>query len=124
MEPVKGLLVGLYDDLADSAFKTKPMLRVSRTDSRGHFVIKGIAPGTYRAYALKDLDGNFRFTQKSEMMLSTIRLSNLAGNPIPELIPYGATRFISTLSCRFPIPISCPMTSRCWLLRRYRQTAI
>ena len=68
LEPVKGLLVGLYDDLADSAFKTKPMLRVSRTDSRGHFVIKGIAPGTYRAYALKDLDGNFRFTQKSEMI--------------------------------------------------------
>jgi hypothetical protein len=25
LEPVKGLIVGLYDDLADSAFKTKPM---------------------------------------------------------------------------------------------------
>ena len=68
LEPVKGILVGLYDDLADSAFKTKPMLRVSRTDSRGHFVIKGIAPGTYRAYALQDMDGDFRFTQKSEMI--------------------------------------------------------
>lgn len=68
LEPVKGILVGLYDDLADSAFKTKPMLRVSRTDSRGHFVIKGVAPGTYRAYALKDADGNFSFNQKSEMI--------------------------------------------------------
>jgi uncharacterized protein (DUF2141 family) len=68
LEPVKGILVGLYDDLADSAFKTKPMLRVSRTDSRGHFVVKGVAPGTYRAYALKDADGNFSFTQKSEMI--------------------------------------------------------
>jgi uncharacterized protein (DUF2141 family) len=68
LEPVKGILVGLYEDLADSAFKTKPMLRVSRTDSRGHFVIKGIAPGTYRAYALQDMDGDFRFTQKSEMI--------------------------------------------------------
>ena len=68
LEPVKGILVGLYDDLADSAFKTKPMIRVSRTDSRGHFVVKGIAPGTYRAYALKDVDGDFRFTQKAEMI--------------------------------------------------------
>ena len=68
LEPIKGILVGLYDDLADSAFKTKPMLRVSRTDSRGRFVVKGIAPGTYRAYALQEADGDFRFTQKSEMI--------------------------------------------------------
>ena len=44
------------------------MLRVSRTDSRGHFVVKGVAPGTYRAYALQDMDGGFRFSQKSEMI--------------------------------------------------------
>ncbi len=68
LEPVKGIAVGLYNDLADSAFKTKPMLRVSRTDSRGRFVIKGVAPGTYRAYALQDADANFRFNQKSEMI--------------------------------------------------------
>ena len=68
LEPVKGIKVGLYNDLADSAFKTKPMLRVSQTDSRGHFVIKGVAPGTYRAYALNDVDGDFRFSQKAEMV--------------------------------------------------------
>ena len=68
LEPVKGILVGLYDDLADSAFKTKPMIRVSRTDSRGRFVVKGVAPGTYRAYALQDADGDFLFGQKGEMI--------------------------------------------------------
>ena len=68
LEPIKGISVGLYDDLADSAFKTKPMMRISRTDSRGHFVIKGIAPGTYRAFALQEMDGNYRFSQKSEMI--------------------------------------------------------
>jgi uncharacterized protein (DUF2141 family) len=68
LEPVKGIKVGLYNDLANSAFKTKPMLRVSQTDSRGHFVIKGVAPGTYRAYALNDVDGDFRFSQKAEMV--------------------------------------------------------
>lgn len=66
LEPVKSILVGLYDDFADSAFTTKPMLRVARTDSRGHFVIKGVAPGSYRAYALQDADGNYFYNQKSE----------------------------------------------------------
>ena len=66
LEPVKGILVGLYANLADSAFQTLPMLRVSRTDSRGHFVIKGVKSGTYRIYALQDMDGNYQFNQKSE----------------------------------------------------------
>ena len=68
LEPVKGILVGLYANLADSAFEKQPMLRVSRTDSRGHFVIKGIKRGTYRVYALQDVDGNYQFNQKSEMI--------------------------------------------------------
>lgn len=71
LEPMKGVMVGLYDDMADSAFKKKPMLRVSRTDSRGRFVIKGVAPGTYRIYALKDADGDYCFNQKSEMIAFT-----------------------------------------------------
>ena len=68
LEPIKGIMVGLYDDLSDTVFKTKPLQRVSRTDSRGHFVIKGVAPGTYRAYALQDMDGNYSFNQMSEMI--------------------------------------------------------
>ncbi len=68
LEPINGINVGLYDDLADSAFRTKPLLRISRTDSRGHFVIRGVAPGEYRVYALKDADGDYKFSQKSEMI--------------------------------------------------------
>ena len=68
LEPVQGILVGLYDDLADSAFRTKPLLRVARTDDSGHFVIRGVAPGEYRVYALQDADGNYKFSQKSEMI--------------------------------------------------------
>ena len=68
LEPIKGILVGLYDDLSDTIFKQKPMVRISRTDGRGHFVIKGVAAGTYRAYALQDADGDFVYNQKSEMV--------------------------------------------------------
>ena len=68
LEPVKGILVGLYDDLADSAFHTKPLMRVARTDVSGHFSIKGVAPGKYRVYALQDMDDNYKFSQKSEVI--------------------------------------------------------
>jgi len=68
LDPVPSILVGLYEDLADSAFRTKPLLRVARTDANGHFVIKGVAEGEYRIYALQDADGNYKFTQKSEMI--------------------------------------------------------
>lgn len=68
LEPVKGILVGLYENMADSAFCKEPMLRVSRTDGNGHFIIRGIADGNYRIFALQDADGNYMFNQKSEMI--------------------------------------------------------
>lgn len=60
LEPVKGILVGLHSNLSDTAFTRLPFERVARTDSRGHFSIKGVAPGEYRVYALQDMDGDFR----------------------------------------------------------------
>lgn len=68
LEPIKGILVGLHRDLADSAFTTKPFDRVSRTDADGRFAIRGIAPGSYRAYALQDANQNYIFDQKNEMI--------------------------------------------------------
>lgn len=68
LEPVKGMLVGLHANLADSAFTKLPFERVGRTDSRGHFSIRGIAPGTYRIYALQDADQNFAYSQPTEVI--------------------------------------------------------
>ena len=68
LEPVKNIQVGLHSDLSDSAFMKKPFDRVSRTDSRGHFSIRGIAPGKYRIYALMDGNQNYLFDSKTEMI--------------------------------------------------------
>ena len=71
LEPIKGILVGLYSNLSDTIFTKEPMLRVSRTDSRGKFIIKGVAAGDYRIYALQDADNNYVFNQKSEQIAFT-----------------------------------------------------
>ncbi len=66
LEPIKGMMVGLHVDLADSAFKTKPFDRVGRTDSRGKFTIKGVAPGEYHIFALTETDQNYYYSQSTE----------------------------------------------------------
>ena len=66
LEPIKGMLVGLHSNLNDSAFTKLPFDRVARTDSRGHFTIRGIAPGKYRIFGLMDADQNFFYNQKGE----------------------------------------------------------
>lgn len=71
LEPIKGILVGIHRDLSDSAFTTKPFEKVSHTDSRGHFTIRGLAPGKYRIYALQDMDQNFMYSQRSEKIAWT-----------------------------------------------------
>ena len=68
LEPIKDILVGLHENLEDSAFVKLPFDRISRTDSRGHFIIRGIRPGKYRLYALKDGNQNYMFDSKSEMI--------------------------------------------------------
>ncbi|MBF1482724.1 Ig-like domain-containing protein [Prevotella pallens] len=71
LEPIKGILVGLYSNLSDTAFQHEPMMRIARTDGNGHFVIKGVAKGDYRIYALQDMDGNYKFNQPGEKIAFT-----------------------------------------------------
>ncbi len=88
LEPVKDILVGLYkvdDNVAktsssaeggsvDSTFYKLPFERISHTDGRGHFVIKGLDPdATYKVFALKDQDQDYKLSQKSEMLAFTSR---------------------------------------------------
>ena len=84
LEPIKGIQVGLHMNLNDSALNTLPFDRVSRTDSRGRFSIRGVAPGKYRIYALMDGNQNYLYDSKTE----TVAFSDSI--IIPSMMP--ATR--------------------------------
>ena len=66
LEPIKGAVVGLYADLSDTVFTSKPFERMGRSDSRGYFSIRGIAPGKYHVFALQDTDQDYKFSQPNE----------------------------------------------------------
>lgn len=66
LEPMPGITIGLHSNLEDSAFVKEAFTRTSRTNERGRFTIRNIAPGSYRIYALNDVNRDYMFDQPGE----------------------------------------------------------
>lgn len=66
LEPMPGIIVGLHNNLEDSAFTKTPFLRTTKTNDRGHFTIRNISEGSYRIYGLNDTNRDFKFDQPGE----------------------------------------------------------
>ena len=66
LEPAQGIYVGVHSNLNDTAFTNIPFERISRTNSRGIFTIKGISEGEYRLYALGDLNRSYKYDNPQE----------------------------------------------------------
>ena len=67
LEPMKNVLVGLHSNLDDSAFTTLPFNRVSRTNSRGEFTLRNVAPGDYHIFALRDVDNDYKMARTEDI---------------------------------------------------------
>lgn len=66
LEPVQGIYVGIHSNLNDTAFIKTPFDRISRTNSRGTFTIKGVKEGKYKIYALRDLNRSYTYDNPQE----------------------------------------------------------
>ena len=84
LNPVKGVMVGIYDELNDSAFVTSPFLRIARTDSMGAFRIANMHAGDYRLYAVDDISRDYRLTLGESLAFD-------AGLLTPEVHPHYHT---------------------------------
>ena len=62
LKPRKGIIVGIHDDLSDTAFTSMPFLRIARTDSAGFYRIGNMHAGTYRLYAVEEMSRDYRLT--------------------------------------------------------------
>lgn len=62
LNPIKGITVGVYANLEDSAFVRLPFDRIGRSDSLGAFRIGNMQEGVYRLYAVNDVSRDYRLT--------------------------------------------------------------
>lgn len=61
LSPMADVLVGIHQNLEDSALSTLPFTRITRTNIEGGFTIYNIRPGSYRLYALNDVSRDFLY---------------------------------------------------------------
>lgn len=111
LAPAEGMYVGLHrseGEMPDTAFRTRRFERVAKTDGNGKFVIGGLAPGSYRVYALEDKDGDLAWSSpeeslafydelvvpEAEQTVTTDTLFNLLTGAVDSVITRTRTRFL------------------------------
>ena len=86
-KPAEDILVMLYNGRADSLpLKTIP-LYVSRTNKRGKFTVKNLAGGSYKIFALKDGNTNFKYDMPSESIafMDSLITPTISLNPVDSI---------------------------------------
>ena len=94
LEPMQSVIVGLQENLADSAFSKLPLSRIARTNEYGQFTIRNLKPGRYHVFGLNDMDGNYTYSRnEGDFHAENIRKGN--GKIIFDFVtPQGVVRDI------------------------------
>ncbi len=89
LDPVKGITVMLYKDLADSAVMLSRPFAVTKTDDWGFFCIRNIKDTTYRLYAIKDGNSNNMYDPSEKELIafvdSVIHPVTVVNDTLPEV---------------------------------------
>lgn len=61
LNPLPGILVGIYLDQEDSVFSAQPFMRIGKTDEDGRFSVNNIKKGKYKIFALGDTNNDYYY---------------------------------------------------------------
>ncbi len=75
LEPAQGMLVGVYSNLSDTAITTLPLERISKTNQYGQFSVRNLKPGTYRIFALNDMNRDFHWDRSENIAFYDVTIS-------------------------------------------------
>lgn len=78
LEPAQGMLVGVYSNLEDSAIHTLPMDRITKTNQLGQFTIRNLKEGTYRIFALNDVNRDYHWDRSEDVAFYDATISPTA----------------------------------------------
>ena len=75
--PEDRVIVGLYENLADSVPYLEIPSFIGRTNKKGYFSINNVKPGIYKIFALQDMNNNLLYDQPTESIAFEDTLINL-----------------------------------------------
>ena len=114
LNPVSNVLVGIHSDLEHSAFITIPFKRISKTNDKGQFWIKGVKKGAYKLFALGDINANYTLDSSMESLafLDSIIIPDVNFTEYKDTIWRDSTVVDSIITHRHPNFIASNITLR------------
>lgn len=67
LEPAQGITVGIHSNPTDTTLSSLPFERIARTNQYGQFTVRGLKPGQYGVYAIKDVNRDNRWDRSEDV---------------------------------------------------------
>ena len=78
LEPAQGMLVGVYRNMGDTAIRTTPFDRITKTNQLGQFTVRNLSPDTYRIYALNDVNRDYHWDRSEDVAFYDVTITPTA----------------------------------------------
>lgn len=67
LEPAQGMIIGVHSNLSDTALTKVKFERIAKTNSYGQFTMRNLKPGTYRIYAVNDVNRDYMWDRSEDI---------------------------------------------------------
>ncbi len=75
LEPAQGMLVGVYSNTSDTAISTLPFEGITKTNQLGQFTLRNLKAGSYRVYALNDINRDYHWDRSEDVAFYDVTIS-------------------------------------------------